>query len=194
MTAFRYLRQLPYLHSYNHNGRYYCLYEPARHDRFGIWSVRNIHFSVDKTLGKTVRRLVCEAPTGITHGELQELLGVRVHNTLLARLRKGEIGRELYLRQYLYLHSDADVRQQQIQQRQAMTDAKDAEQRDNAPPTDDLIIAVLLTLLRHPEAKALEVVRYLQGHSPPISMAQCEAIFARYDLDPNGKKGGDTIS
>ena len=194
MTAFRYLRQLPYLHSYNHNGRYYCLYEPARHDRFGIWSVRNIHFSVDKTLGETVRRLVCEAPTGITHGELQELLGVRVHNTLLALLRNGEIGREPYMRQYLYLHSDADVCQQQIQQRQTVMDAKVCEQQNKTPPTGDTIIAVLLTLLRHPEAKVVEVVRYLRGHSPPVSMAQVEAIFARYDLDHIGKKGGGTIS
>ena len=194
MTAFRYLRQLPYLRSYNRNGRYYCLYEPARHDRLGIWSVGDIHFSVDKTLGKTVRRLVCEAPTGATHRELQERLGVRVHNTLLTLLRQGEIKREPLIRHYLYLHSDTDVRQQQIQQRQALIDAKDAEQQDKESPTDDTIIAVLLTLLRHPEAQAAEVVRYLRGHSPPISMRQVEAIFACYDLDHIGKKGGGSIS
>ncbi|MCP4289413.1 MAG: hypothetical protein GY792_34170 [Gammaproteobacteria bacterium] len=194
MTAFRYLRQLPYLHSYNHNGSYYCLYEPARHDRLGIWSVGDIHFSVDKTLGKTVWRLVCEAPTGATHGELQEWLGVRVHNTLLTLLRRGEVEREPCMRQYLYLHSDADIRQQQIQRRQALIDAKDAEQQNKEPPTDDTVIAVLLTLLSHPEAKAAEVVRYLRGHSPPISMRQVEAIFARYDLDHIGKKGGGSIS
>ena len=31
MTAFRYLRQIPYRRSYNHNGRYYGLHEPARY-------------------------------------------------------------------------------------------------------------------------------------------------------------------
>lgn len=194
MTAFRYLRQLSYLRSYNHNGRYYCLYEPARHDGFGIRSMGDIHFSVDKTLGKTVRRLVSEAPTGATHRELQERLGVRVQNTLLRLLRQGEIEREPCVQQYLYLHSDADARQQQIQRRQALIDAKDVERQDKEPPTDEMIIAVLLTLLRHPEAKAAEMVRYLRGHSPPILMEQVISIFARYDLDSIGKKGGASIS
>jgi hypothetical protein len=36
MTAFRYLRQIPYRRSYNHNGRYYCLHEPSRYDRLGL--------------------------------------------------------------------------------------------------------------------------------------------------------------
>ena len=58
VTAFRYLRQVPYRRSYNHNGRYYCLHEPSRYDRFGLWSWNDIHFSVDGSLGKTVRRLV----------------------------------------------------------------------------------------------------------------------------------------
>ena len=50
MTAFRYLRQIPSRRSYNHNGRYYCLHEPSRHDRLGLWSVGDIHFSVDGSL------------------------------------------------------------------------------------------------------------------------------------------------
>lgn len=80
MTAFRYLRQVPYRRSYNHNGRYYCLHEPSRYDRFGLWSWNNIHFSVDGSLGKTVRRVVYEMEAGATHRELQERLRVRVHN------------------------------------------------------------------------------------------------------------------
>ena len=37
MTACRYLKQIPYRRSYNHNGRYYCLHEPSRYDRLGLW-------------------------------------------------------------------------------------------------------------------------------------------------------------
>ncbi len=101
MTAFRYLRQLPYRRSYNHNGRYYCLYEPSRHERFGLWRVGDIHFSVDNTLGATVARLVCETPAGATHRQLQDRLGVRVQNTLLTLLRRGEIERERLAEQYV---------------------------------------------------------------------------------------------
>ena len=194
MTAFRYLRQLPYRRSYNHNGRYYCLYEPSRHDRFGLWSVGDIHFSVDGSLGNTVRRLVSETPAGATHRELQERLGVRVHNTLLTLLRRGEIERARRVQLYVYLHHDADVRREQLQRRQAMIDAREAEQEAEKPLGDETVIAVLLTLLRHPEAKVAEVVRYVRGHSPPISLKQVEAVFARYDLDQIGKKGGGSIS
>ena len=188
MTAYRYLKQLPYRRSYNNNGRYYCLYEPARHDRFGLWSVGNIHFSVDSSLGHTVQRLVNEAQAGATHRELQDRLRVRVHNTLLTLLRQGEIERERLGALYVYLHRDADVRHKQIQRRQALISAQDAQRQ--VLLTDAAIIAVLLTLLHHPEAKAADVVRYLQGHSPPIPMVQVNAVFALYDLASIGKKGG----
>jgi len=193
MTAFRYLRQLPYRRSYNHNGRYYCLYEPSRHDRLGLWSVGDIHFSVDSSLGQTVRRLVYEAQAGATHRELQERLGVRVHNTLLTLLHRGEIERERLARLYVYLHRDAEVRREQIQRRKVLIEAGESGQAE-AALGDEIIIAVLLTLLRHPEAKAAQVVRYLRGHSPPISMDQVDAVFTRYDLESIGKKGGGSIS
>jgi hypothetical protein len=37
-------------------------------------------------------------------------------------------------------------------------------------------------------------VRYLHGHSPSISMGQVDAVFARYDLESIGKKGGSSKS
>ena len=193
MTAFRYLRQLPYRRSYNHNGRYYCLYEPSRHDRLGLWSVGDIHFSVDSSLGQTVRRLVYEAQAGVTHRELQERLGVRVHNTVLTLLRRGEIERERLARLYVYLPIDAEVRREQIQRRQALIGAGQRVQVE-ADIADEIVIRVLLSLLHHPEAKAAEVVRYLHGHSPPISMEQVDAVFARYDLESIGKKRGGSRS
>jgi hypothetical protein len=66
--------------------------------------------------------------------------------------------------------------------------------RLGAEIADEIVIQVLLTLLHHPGAKAAEVVRYLRGHSPPISMGQVDAVFARYDLESIGKKGGSSQS
>ncbi len=191
MTAFRYLRQISYRRSYNHNGRFYCLHEPSRYDRFGIWSAGDVHFSMDGGLGETVRRLVDETQAGATHGELAERLGVRVHNTLLTLLRRGEIERKRLVQLYVYLHRDAAIGKQQVQRRGALLDAGDAARIEAGIP-DHLVIRVLLTLLHHPGAEALAVVRFLRGHSPPISMAQVAAVFARYDLESIGKKGGGT--
>lgn len=193
MTAFRYLRQVPYRRSYNHNGRYYCLHEPSRYDRLGLWSVGDVHFSVDGSLTKTVRRLVYEMEAGATHRELQERVRVRVHNTLLTLLRRGEIERERLAQLYLYLHRDAAIRAVQIQRREALLDVEETT-RSAAEISDEIAIQVLLILLHHPGAKAAEVVRYLRGHSPPIAMEQVGAVFARYDLESIGKKGGGSKS
>jgi len=193
MTTFRYLRQIPYRRSYNHNGRYYCLHVPSRYDRLGLWSVGDVHFSVDGSLGKTVRRLVEEMAAGATHRELQERLRVRVHNTLLTLLRRSEIERERLAQLYVYLHRDADIRALQIQRREALLNAGETARVETGIP-DEIVIQVLLTLLHHPGAKEAQVVRYLRGHSPPILMAQVGAVFARYDLDQIGKKGGSSKS
>lgn len=189
MTAFRYLRQVPYRHSYNHNGRYYCLHEPSRYDRFGLWSLGDIYFSVDGSLGGTLRRLIYETDAGATHRELQERLRVRVQNSLLTLLRRDEVARERLAQWYVYLHIDAGVRAEQIQRRQALI-GEGEEAQAKAEIADEIVIQVLLTLLRHPGAKVAEVVRYLRGHSPPISTGQVNAVFARYDLDHIDKKGG----
>jgi hypothetical protein len=193
MTAFRYLRQIPYRRSYNHNGRYYCRHEPSRYDRLGLWSVGDVHFSVDGSLAKTVRRLVYEMEAGATHRELQERLRVRVHNTLLTLLRRGEIERERLAQLYVYLHPDAAIREMQLQRREALFSAEETT-RLAAQVSDEIVIQVLLTLLHHPGAKAAEVLRYLRGHSPPVAMEQVEAVFARYDLASIGKKGGSSKS
>ncbi len=191
VTAFRYLRQVPYRRSYNHNGRYYCFHEPSRYDRFGLWSWNNIHFSVDGSLRKTVRRLVYEMAAGATHRELQERLRVRVHNTLLMLLRQGEISRERIAQFYIYLHRDLDIRRDQIGRRQALLATQETAAVE-VEVGDRILIQVLLVLLRHPGAKVADVVRYLRGHSPPITMAEVRLVCDRYELDEIGKKGGTT--
>lgn len=183
MTAFRYLRRVPYRRSYNHNGRFYCFYDPTRHDRFGLWSWQDVHFSVDGSLKRTVRRLVHEAVAGLTQRELQERLRVRVYNTLLGLLREEEITRERLAKVYVYLHADPNVRAAQCAEREGEL-LRDAQ---SEPISEAVIIQVLLTLIRHPGLGPEEVVRRLRGHPPPVERAQVEAIFARYAL---GEKGG----
>lgn len=195
MTVFRHLKQLPYRSSYNHKGRYYTLHEPTRYDRFGLWSFGGIHFSIDGSLRQTVRRLVEEADAGASQQELRQRLQVRVHNTLLDLLRHGEIERERLLQVYVYLHSDPDVRATQRECRQQLLETADAEATTVAHELDaEVTIQVLLTLLCHRGAGAEEVARRLRGRSPPISLEQVRAVFARYELESLGEKGGTSRS
>jgi len=191
ITAFRHLKRLSYRCSYNHKGRYYARHELARYDRFGLWSVGDIHFSVEGSLRKTVRRLVEQAAAGATHHELQARLCVRVHNTLLDLLRHGEVERERLQQLYVYFGVDASMRALQLQRRhELLRQAQRASVESQV--TDLLIIEVLLVLLRHRGADRAQVWRHLRGHSPPVSIEQVGVVFARYDLDNLGEKGGST--
>lgn len=179
-TAFRYLAQVPYRRSYNHNGRYYAFHDPTRYDRSGLWSRGDVHFSIDGSLRATVRRLVHEAEAGATHRELQERLRIRVRTTLLDLLRKGEIDRERLAEVSVYLHVDPTVRMQQLQRR---NDQINAQQVADIEVSDAVVIQILLTLIRHPGAPPTEVARHLYGVVPPITLAQVQAVFTRYELE-----------
>lgn len=193
-TTFRYLQQIPYLRSYNHNGRYYAHRDPALFDRFGLYSLGNIHFSREGSLGDTLKRLILESEAGWTHRELQDLLRVRVQVLLLEAVRHREIQRDKVDGFYLYLHADPTLSRRQLQRRQQRTDIRQAEGREATEQKDATIIQVLLMLIRHPGSRPVDVVRLLRGYSPPIAREQVDSIFARYDLDHVGKKGGTTIS
>ena len=194
-TTCRYLKQVPYLRSYNHNGRYYTDLDPGRFDQWGLASRGDVHFSRDGTLGATIKRLVRESTTGWTQRELQALLHVRVQVLLLEAVRQGEIQREMIDWFYLYLHADPVIGQAQRQARQARLDAHQAGETAAAVALDSaVIIAVLLVLIRHPGAAPTQVARHLHGHSPPITRTQVVEVFARYTLEGIGKKGGATHS
>ena len=146
---------------------------------------------MDGSLRKTVRRLVYEFDRGATQRELQQHLTVRVHDTLLALIHDGEVERERLAQVYVYLHIDPVIRNTQLQRRQAEIEAqKMASVESEVEISDEVVIRVLLTLLHHRAAKAADVVRYLRGHSPPITMVQVRVVFDRYDLDNIDEKGG----
>lgn len=194
-TTFRYLKQVPYLRSYNHNGRYYTLLDVGGFDRWGLASHGDVHFSRDGTLGATIKRLVRESTAGWTQRELQALLHVRVQVLLLDAVRQGELQREMLDWFYLYLHADPAIAETQRDARQAQFDVHRAGEATAAVALDSVvIIAVLLVLLRHPGSTPTQVTRYLHGHSPPVTRAQVAEVFARYALEGISKKGGATHS
>ena len=185
-TTFRYLSQVPYLRSYNHNGRFYTARDPNRFDRFGLLWLGDVGFSRDRSLAATVQRLLGESPDGWTDKELRGLLRVAVHPFLLAAVRQGLARREQLGGVFVYLAADPQLGTRQRQARQERCAASAA----SWPP--EVTIAVLLALLRHPGTPPPALARRLQGHSPPISQGQVQAVFDRFDLAEVVKKGGPT--
>jgi len=186
-TAFRYLQQVPYRSSYNHNGRYYTLHEPSRYDRFGLLFHGDIYFSRDGTLKPTVRRLIQESEAGFTQRELQELLRVRVQIFLQALIEDREIQRERLEGIYHYLHPEREIGQAQLRRR---IERIEAAKESKVEIDDTMVIRVLLVLIRYPNSKPDQVVRHLRGYSPQILLQRVDAVFTRYAI---GEKGGPTI-
>jgi hypothetical protein len=192
-TTFRYLKHVPYMRSYNHNGRYYTFRDPTRFDRWGLYGQGDFLFSRDGKLGNTVKRLVRESQTGMTQRELQDLLQVRVQVLLLEAVRHDEIRRDLVSRLYLYLHNDSEIGDTQLKKRHDQI-SNHRSLQDSVIIDDHIIIKVLLILIRHPDFQPVDVTHALRGHVPPISEDQVIEVFSRYDLDEIGKKRGSTVS
>ena len=145
MTAFRRLRQVGYLSSFTHGGSWYTLPDLPKFDQHGLWFHRDIGFSRAGTLKQTVAVQVEQAPQGCTHSELQPLLRVRVHNTLLDLVRQGRIGRERWQRVYLYVSADPGRAAEQVAARGQLAAAR-AEMLRVA--TDEEVVEVLVEALR----------------------------------------------
>ena len=97
MTVFRKLRELDYGASYSHAGKYYTLTERAHWDDDGLWVHQGIRFSRHGTLLATLQYLIDTASAGRYAQELEERVGVGVHNALSTlhqrrRVRRHQIG------------------------------------------------------------------------------------------------------
>lgn len=102
MTIYRILKQLGYISSYSHAGKYYSLKRLAKFDLHGLWHYDDIHFSNMGTLKKTIIELLSKSKSGYTAKELQKLLKVFPHNVLLALFQNNQIVREQIGNNFVY--------------------------------------------------------------------------------------------
>ena len=177
-TIFRVLSVAGYLTSYSDAGRYYTLKPIPRFDSRGIWLYRGIGFSSQGTLRATVTYLVEKSPAGQTHEELQELLQLRVHDTLRLLVRAQALTRERFQEAYVYLSSKPEVASVQRAKRQQLVAALPAA----AELEPSRVIDVLVDVIRHPKDDAGAVASRLRALGHSVTRDQAEAIFARYGL------------
>ena len=146
MTVFRRLRATGYRSSFTHRGSYYTLESIPIFDERGLWFFQGIGFSRVGTLKETVVNLVNEADAGCTHPEMEGLVHVRVHNTLLQMVRAKRIGREKIHKTYLYVSSDRDRAVEQIAKRREKELCVATEPVFDLP--EAMVIEVLLEVVR----------------------------------------------
>lgn len=118
-TACRKLRELLCRSSYSHSGRYYTLDEVAEFDALGLWSHREVWFSVCGTLLDTTVVFVEGSEQGYFVDELDNALHVSTKDALRKLVRAGRLSREAVSGRFVYCAADSGRRREQLLARRA---------------------------------------------------------------------------
>lgn len=175
VTVFRKLRQLDYLSSYSHRGRYYSLPEVAHFDVNGLWSCQSVWFSRYGTLLTTAEAFVNQSAKGYFAEELAQTLHVEVHDALLHLVRQRRVTRRQVSGLYLYTSMTPDLRRRQLlarRQSQTVPIATDITTVEISP--DELKTAIILfySLLDEQQRRlyaGLESLKLGRGGDPQLA-------------------------
>jgi hypothetical protein len=113
MTVFRKLSKLGYISSYSHSGKYYSLKRIARYNKYGIWSYKSALFSKNGTLKKTIKFLIDSSTQGFTASELNNIVKVKVEDTLLELVKNKIIIRKKISGIYIYFATASNLSKKQ---------------------------------------------------------------------------------
>ncbi len=150
VTVFRKLKQLDYLTSYSHRGRYYALRESAHFDADGLWSHEEVWFSRHGTLLATAEAFVNSSPKGYLAEELAQTLHVETQDVLRQLTERKRISRKRVSGLYLYTSNEPTARRRQRLLRrsvQAVPTITDASRLEVAPEEVKASIVLFFSLL-----------------------------------------------
>jgi hypothetical protein len=117
ITLFRKLREVSYLTSYSHRGKYYVLRASCEFDASSLWSHRGIWFSRHGSLLETVKHFVEQAPAGYSAAELNNALHVETRQALLHLVNQRTIDRQRVGGTFVYFSAEHAQRQLQVKAR-----------------------------------------------------------------------------
>ena len=181
MSIFRRLKEIGYFSSYTHTGRYYTLAHIPQFDDYGLWFYQGIGFSRYDTLKATTTELVNSAITGLTHTELNHILRIQVHNTLLTLVREARIGREHFKKAFLYVNAKPDKATEQILRRQKQLTVL-PKQVDPIPVTTIIEVLIEAVHAGRVRIRPTLIANRLSIRGVPITVKQVEKIFVQYGI------------
>lgn len=121
MTVFRKLRELEYITSCSHSGKFYSLNRIARFDHMGLWIFNSVLFSYYGTLGETLKALIEKSNNGYSAAELGKLLSVKPNGPLIELIGKKQVRREKISGVYVYFSkNDTERKQQELVRKESM--------------------------------------------------------------------------
>lgn len=183
-TVFRRLKQLDYFSSYTHAGKYYTLTNIPQFDADGLWNYESVGFSKRGTLKETVFSFINESDTGQLQSQLENRLGIKVHNTLLDLVNSKQIKRKLVDKFYLYISKNSKRASKQI--------SKYKELRvDSIKPFktlyDWIVIEVLAEAIRgsYIRIDIADLCSRLNERHIDVTESQVREIFKQYGIKKN---------
>jgi hypothetical protein len=146
MTIIRRLRELSYLSSYSHTGKYYTLGSIPEFSQEGLWSYNSVYFSRFDTLINTCHNFVNKSESGYSVKELQDILHVDVKLSLIELQKRGKLYREKYRGRYVYFNKHFPRRKQQLIIRYSQNEATvlNIGKLSSHVITDELKAAIIL--------------------------------------------------
>jgi len=108
MTVLRKLKELAYITSYSNSGKYYALKQTAKFDENGLWSYKQVYFSICDTLIATVESFAVNSERGFSKKELELVLSVRVQEQLFQLYKQDRIQRQRIENVYVYFSIEAE--------------------------------------------------------------------------------------
>ena len=150
LTVFRKLKELDYLTSYSHGGRFYTLREIARFGTDGLWSCEAAWFSRYGTLLATAEAFIGSSVAGYFAEELSAILHVGAQDALRHLVQQKRIARELVSGLFLYTSTDPAIRQRQRLTRrgnQSVPTVVDASRLEVSPHEMKAAIILFYSLL-----------------------------------------------
>lgn len=131
MTVFRKLKQLDYLSSCSHSGKYYSLKRFTKFNINGYCFVNSILFSSSPTLKDTIQSLIKNSHQGYTAIEIEEKLKIKPNESLIQLIKENSVTRKKINGSYVYFSIDLPKR---IQQELFRKDSPDTFKLDDMRP------------------------------------------------------------
>ena len=124
MTIFRKLKQLNYISSCSHSGKYYTLKRFIRFNPHGLCFFDSILFSSYPSLLDTIKALINNCERGYTSRELKDIVKVKPNESLVKLINSKLVHREKISGTFVYFSNNKTIRKQQEMFRKDTLDAK----------------------------------------------------------------------
>ncbi|MCP4054830.1 MAG: hypothetical protein GY739_17665 [Mesoflavibacter sp.] len=114
MTIMRNLKDLSYLSSYSHRGKYYTLGTVPKFSEQGLWSYNSVYFSKYDTLKNTCLQLLNSSQSGYSTQEMDLMLNASTRLPLLNLHKEEKIFRAKFGGEFVYFSGSKQLNKQQI--------------------------------------------------------------------------------